>query len=457
MNKEIVPTNKVVKEQFLTDEDLLKIPGLFFSGASELISRVGKDEVGSKFIARVGFATGLVTDLTVNISKNKDNIYEVILSTVTADTIKYKLGSFLTKRITGAIITGAATSLGLATAPVTLTIATTVGITVIATLLADQAVNYFEKQLKDFAKYADKQAELYTPTIYGKISQKEFILKEIESSNGNFCKKVFPEYARYIQTRDLSKVDISTVSNSDFIQRITLEKNKNALAIKTASEVGSVKQATEIFEVINAMPNIPTVTLNSHTYDIKNLSNLEIRNAIDKIPKASFLLSNILIRTGEELDLGSKGIYKVKSGDTLSTIAQRNGMVTKELLKLNTWLVDEGRVSFLQNKVLVESNILELNEIDHVLTGDRNAENILIDANGGDDTLVGGNKKDILKGGEGFDTYYAGDKDIITDSDGKGEVYFDKTKLKGGTYDKEKKVYVSDDKNKAWGFGLKCA
>nr|WP_314127775.1 LysM peptidoglycan-binding domain-containing protein [uncultured Campylobacter sp.] len=95
---------------------------------------------------------------------------------------------------------------------------------------------------------------------------------------------------------------------------------------------------------------------------------------------------------GEELDLGSKGMYKVKSGDTLSTIAQRNGMVTKELLKLNTWLVDESRVNFLENKVLVESNILALNETDRVLTGDRNAENILVD--------TGSNKKDILKGGK---------------------------------------------------------
>ena len=68
-------------------------------------------------------------------------------------------------------------------------------------------------------------------------------------------------------------------------------------------------------------------------------------------------------------------------------------MVTKDLLKLNTCLVDEGRVSFLQNKVLVESNILELNEIDHVLTGDWNAENILIDENGGDGIMVGANKK----------------------------------------------------------------
>ena len=300
--------------------------------------------------------------------------------------------------------------MGLSTVPVWLTVATTIGVVVATTYTLDKAFDLFEKQLKDFAKYADKQAELYTPTIYGKITQKEFMIQELEQNNKttkDFCMRMYPKFARYIQTRDLSKVDISTVSNSDFIQRITLEKNKNALAIKTASELGSARQAAEIFEIINAMPNIPTVTINSHTYNIRNLSNLEIRNAIDKILQVSFLLSNILIRTGEELDLGSKGIYKVKSGDTLSTIAQRNGMVTKELLKLNTWLVDEGRVSFLQNKVLVESNILALNEIDHTLTGDRNAENILIDANGGDDTLVGGNKainmiilKITLKGGK---------------------------------------------------------
>lgn len=96
------------------------------------------------------------------------------------------------------------------------------------------------------------------------------------------------------------------------------------LSSKDSKEtIGSVKQATEIFEIINAIPNIPTVTLNSHTYNIRNLSNLEIRNAIDKIPPVSFLLSDILIRTGEELYLGSKGIYKVKSGDTLSAIAKK--------------------------------------------------------------------------------------------------------------------------------------
>ncbi|EET80786.1 hypothetical protein CAMSH0001_1514 [Campylobacter showae RM3277] len=56
----------------------------------------------------------------------------------------------------------------------------------------------------------------------------------MESSNGNFCKKVFPWYARCIQTRDLSKVDISTVSNSDFIQRITLEKKQKCTCYKNS-------------------------------------------------------------------------------------------------------------------------------------------------------------------------------------------------------------------------------
>ncbi|RRD53766.1 LysM peptidoglycan-binding domain-containing protein [Campylobacter rectus] len=296
---------------------------------------------------------------------------------------------------------------------------------------------------------SETAGELYDTVVnwfgHGTGKGKDF---EIEANSQNNSISIecnsdkYPEL-KFVDHKATMKYNTYRCLNKITGFEFSFDKEKHTSKIKT-DNANTEKQA---IQTLTAIDDIKSVTLNSHTYDIKNLSNLEIRNAIDKIPQASFLLSNILIRTGEELDLGSKGIYKVKSGDTLSTIAQRNGMVTKELLKLNTWLVDEGRVKFLKNKVLVESNILELNEIDHVLVGDRNAENILIDANGGDDTLVGGNKKDILKGGEGFDTYYAGDKDIITDSDGKGEVYFDKTKLTGGTYDKEKKVYVSDDKS----------
>ena len=66
---------------------------------------------------------------------------------------------------------------------------------------------------------------------------------------------------------------------------------------------------------------------------------------------------------------------------------------------------------------------------------------------GGDwnDTLQGGNGSDLLIGGDGFDTYNAGTLDIIRDSDGKGSVHFNGYKLTGGTYDKDRDLYISDD------------
>ena len=92
--------------------------------------------------------------------------------------------------------------------------------------------------------------------------------------------------------------------------------------------------------------------------------------------------------------------------------------------------------------------------------GDDGATDTLIGGNGSDklyggrgsDTLVGhtgsmidDNIRDELYGGQGFDTYYVGDKDVIFDSDGKGKVVFEGVELKGGTYDKDKGVYLSKD------------
>ena len=54
-------------------------------------------------------------------------------------------------------------------------------------------------------------------------------------------------------------------------------------------------------------------------------------------------------------------------------------------------------------------------------------------------------EKDVLIGSKGFDTYYAGNKDVIFDSDGKGRVFFNDTILTGGAYDKDKGVYISED------------
>ncbi|WP_267523113.1 VWA domain-containing protein [Campylobacter sp. MG1] len=72
---------------------------------------------------------------------------------------------------------------------------------------------------------------------------------------------------------------------------------------------------------------------------------------------------------------------------------------------------------------------------------DDNSNNIL-NGDDGDDILYGSNGYDTLIGGNGFDTYYAGDKDEIIDSDGKGQVIFNGSTLKGGSYDEDRKVYI---------------
>ncbi len=178
---------------------------------------------------------------------------------------------------------------------------------------------------------------------------------------------------------------------------------------------------TEAVKTIVQSKDIKKIVLNNQTYNISNLNNLELRNAIDSIDKVSFLLSNITIYVGEEIDLGSKGTYKVKSGDTLSTIAQNNGYVTKDLVKLNPWLFDDGRIQFnYPDKVLIKEGTVISDNNNHTLNG-TNADDILKDHNGGNDTLNGNAGNDYLEGGTGSDTLHGGaDNDVLlggTDTD----------------------------------------
>nr|WP_314127774.1 hypothetical protein [uncultured Campylobacter sp.] len=203
----------------------------------------------------------MVADLTINISKNKDgSIVYMIASTTTKDTIKYYASYWATTTLAPTIVAGATLLLRTGIMATGLAVVGATSLFMVVSYGTDYLLNNLEEIINQFIDhYTNKEIELYTPTIYGKITQKEFMIQELEQNNKttkDFCMRMYPKFARYIQTRDLSKVDISTVSNSDFIQRITLEQNKNSLAIKTASEVGSVKQATEIFEIINTMPNI---------------------------------------------------------------------------------------------------------------------------------------------------------------------------------------------------------
>jgi LysM repeat protein len=217
----------------------------------------------------------------------------------------------------------------------------------------------------------------------------------------------------------------------------------------------SIEAESSIVQEIEKRDELTRLTLNSQTYDITKENDLVIRNAIDDIPKVSFLLSHILIKTGEILDIGDKGLYKVVSGDTMSQIAERYGLTTQQLLKYNTWLIDDGRLTFDQNKVLIEIDASNLYNKDHTLTGtdtedrliDHNGGNDILIGNGGDDYLEGGEGDDKLYGGKGFDTYIVNNGDTIKDDkDGEGTISFNEITLVGGTRQAEdpENVYTGE-------------
>ena len=195
---------------------------------------------------------------------------------------------------------------------------------------------------------------------------------------------------------------------------------------------GSDAQSTITKDILANRQNINQVAIGTRTLDIRNLSAIELCNAVSHIDKVSFLLSNITIKAGEKLDMGSYGIYTVGGGDTLSQIAASHGMVTKDLVMLNTWLIDDGRIKFnYPTKVLIDAGTTISEVVNHTLAGSM-ADDVLIDHNGGNDILIGNGGADYMDGGQGYDVYYSGDKDTIKDSDGNGKVAFEGKLLRGG-------------------------
>jgi len=53
-----------------------------------LIGKLG-DEKAGKYISRIGFGTGTIVDLTINLAKEPDNSGKVIASTVVENTTCY--------------------------------------------------------------------------------------------------------------------------------------------------------------------------------------------------------------------------------------------------------------------------------------------------------------------------------------------------------------------------------
>ncbi len=212
--------------------------------------------------------------------------------------------------------------------------------------------------------------------------------------------------------------------------------NRSTIIIKTQDE-----EAQKVgIEAVVQYNNIKTLTLNNQTLDIATPTALQLRNALESISDYQFLLSNVLIKPDELLDMGEAGVITVKSGDTLSQLAVKylggNAVdATKKAVLLNPWLADLGRINFIAdtNKILLESGAsLEDTHTDHVYKNEESAD-FFYDANGG------------------FDTYITGDQDTIKDSDGKGLVKFKDIDLTGTKVLKKDStdVYVDQEDKKS--------
>ena len=199
-----------------------------------------------------------------------------------------------------------------------------------------------------FDTYVRNADEFYTRLYNDEEYRKEILetIKNLLPSYGEL-KKYYSEVTLEQFWEDLKGVFGRPPSSNEgsLVYNVKINSKKHNVEVIDTNKVKKDEIEKSIIEEIVKHDEIKTITLNSQTYNIQQLSNLELRNAIDYIPKVSFLLSNILIKAGETIDLGTKGLYKVKSGDILSTIAQNNKLITKDLLKLNPHLIDNLNIS----------------------------------------------------------------------------------------------------------------
>ncbi|WP_198304472.1 LysM peptidoglycan-binding domain-containing protein [Arcobacter vandammei] len=369
------------------------IPSVYYGATSSLVSKI--DPFAGNLMGKVTLPGGTVISTTINLIKDPNNPGKVIASTTLATGITYVAAGLLAEAaITEVLIGAALASIGIVASPLVISIATLGGIAVLATVGGSS----LQSLIYDGLALAEHQTEvvLMSPEVTGKITQEEFIVQSV-TNDPNFCKDIYPKYLNYRQIVDIK-------SGSTLAESIKYDSSTNEIIISNSTLENQdyyIKETLKNNDIDKAIID-ETIYVKQ---DLSSLSSLEIRNLLSDINSVNILLSNILIKVDERLDLGEKGIYTVKSGDTFSQIANNNGLTTKELLENNTWLIDENRIKFnTPTKILVnkEANLYN-NNLDHTLIG-TSTDDILIDHNGGNDTFIAGAGTNYIDGGEGSDT-----------------------------------------------------
>jgi VCBS repeat-containing protein len=240
-------------------------------------------------------------------------------------------------------------------------------------------------------------------------------------------------------------VEVADVDSEDeSAQKMEYIKEDKKATFTAENEDDEIELMEVLFEEKELELEKVELTSKNKTFDVKELTPIELKNAIDDIDEVSFLLSHIVIfpdeiiysniplpKTEKELiAMGTlfgedKPLYKVTSGDTVSEIAEKYDLSTKELLKFNPWIFEQNRIQFdYPKKVLLEENT-ELSD---------DATDVLEQKSSVNLPLMGGIGEDkyIIKSytHESGREIFVG---TIYDSDGKGSINVSDVTLSGGS------------------------
>jgi len=172
-----------------------------------------------------------------------------------------------------------------------------------------------------------------------------------------------------IETQDNTKLEIT-------VGKIATEgKEAKIFDSKVFNTETSTKEVQTWITGVTSM-GVDRVEVNDKSFEIKDANATVVKENLANIPESSVLLSHVNIYPEDQLKIDENKIHTVVSGDTFSEIAQTNQMSSKALLTENEWLIDEGRIEFQEEKILVDTTEKE-NQIEVGRSNILNDKNIV--------------------------------------------------------------------------------
>ena len=172
-----------------------------------------------------------------------------------------------------------------------------------------------------------------------------------------------------IDTQDNTKLEIT-------VGKIATEgKEAKIFDSKVFNTETSTKEVQTWITGVTSM-GVDRVEVNDKSFEIKDANATVVKENLANIPESSVLLSHVNIYPEDQLKINETKTHTVASGDTFSEIAQTNQMSSKALLTENEWLIDEGRIEFQEEKILVNTSEKE-NQVEVGRSNILNDENIV--------------------------------------------------------------------------------